>query len=566
MQINRFKKNIKWKDRPLILGIFAATILLYVLLKLCEDRSFFVLSADTLLALYIILEIAAIGIAFCVFVVTYYSSSHTQGASVFIIACTFLSVTLLDMVHIFSYKGMPYFLTISLPQKATALWMVSRLVMSIGMFIASLLPSRKRIEGYPGVYIAIDIILTLLTIALVVYKSNLLSSVYLEGEGSTSFHIGFELFISALLLITAAIYHRQYIKDDKNIVYILLVAGFLIAALGEMAFTLNTVNDGAYATYNLLGYLYKLVARFLIFRGLFIINIKKPYMELSEAKKRLYNYVDDLERSVEQRTKEITRANEKIIKNLRDAKHIQMALMTTEFPKVPGMEFAAKYLPCEQIGGDFYNVFRLDEQHIGILIGDVAGHGVSAAMVNVFINQNMRFRIDYEDNKYRILTPRGVLMNLYHIYNNMSFPEEMYVVLFYGIYNTETGKLTYASAGMNTYPVIIKSNGKVSYIKLDGFPICKFGKYFKPDYETKTIDLAPGDSLVFYSDGLREIDRKRPDLFTTENIMEYLKGMEKYTAKEICQELFGAYHTLLGGNEMLDDVTILVVKTPPSKI
>ena len=66
VQINRFKKNIKWKDRPLILGIFAATILLYVLLKLCEDRSFFVLSADTLLALYIILEIAAIGIAFCV--------------------------------------------------------------------------------------------------------------------------------------------------------------------------------------------------------------------------------------------------------------------------------------------------------------------------------------------------------------------------------------------------------------------------------------------------------------------------------------------------------------------
>ena len=106
--------------------------------------------------------------------------------------------------------------------------------------------------------------------------------------------------------------------------------------------------------------------------SLFVINIRKPYRNLWEAEKKLNNYVDDLERSVTQRTKEIRKANEKLVKNLKDAQHIQRALMTTEFPKIPGMEFAAKYLPCEQVGGDFYSVFRLDEQNIGILIGDVA--------------------------------------------------------------------------------------------------------------------------------------------------------------------------------------------------
>ena len=100
---------------------------------------------------------------------------------------------------------------------------------------------------------------------------------------------------------------------------------------------------------------------------------------------------------MEERTKEISQANEKIIKNLNDAKHIQMALMTTEFPKVPGMEFAAKYLPCEQIGGDFYNVFRLDEQNIGILIGMGLGTWRFCSHAKCFINQNMRFRIEYED-------------------------------------------------------------------------------------------------------------------------------------------------------------------------
>ena len=560
---DKLKKNRQWKDWSIILGVFTATILIFALANFYEDRSFFVLSADALLVLHIILEFSAVVMAFCVFAVTYYTSEQTQSASMLIIACTFLSVTFLDIMHTFSYKGMPNFLTVSTPQKATTLWLVSRLIMSIGMLIASLVPGYKKIKGHQGVYIAIDIILTLLIIGLIVYNPNLFPPMNMEGEGLTSLRIGVGFFISAILIVTAAIYYRQYIKSNGDKEYIFLVVGFFIAGLGEMSFSLY---NNVYDTYNLLGHFYKFIAHYILFRALFVINIKKPYNELSEAKKKLNNYVDDLERSVEERTKEITRANEKIIKNLNDAKHIQMALMTTEFPKVPGMEFAAKYLPCEQVGGDFYNVFRLNEQNIGILIGDVAGHGVSAAMLNVFINQNMRFRIDYEDGRYRILTPRGVLMNLYHVYNNMSFPEEMYVVLFYGIYNTETRKLSYASAGMNTYPVIIKANSKVSHIKLDGFPICKFGRFFKPNYETKTIDLAPGDILVFYSDGLSEIDRKRPDLFGTENIMEYLRGMENYSAKEICQGLADAYQTLLAGNEMLDDATILVVKTPPARI
>ncbi|HZJ82975.1 MAG TPA: SpoIIE family protein phosphatase, partial [Clostridia bacterium] len=316
-----------------------------------------------------------------------------------------------------------------------------------------------------------------------------------------------------------------------------------------------------YDTYNLLGHVYKFIAYYLFFSGLFVINIQKPYQDLSMAEEKLNAYVEDLERTVGLRTKEIIKANNKIVKNLKDANHIQKALMTTDFPKIPGMGFSAKYLPCEQVGGDFYNVFRLDEHNVGILIGDVAGHGVSAAMVNVFINQNMRFRVDYDD-RYRILTPRGVLMNLYHVYNKMSFPDEMYVVLFYGIYNTLSRELSYASAGMNTHPLILKANGDVSYMEMDGFPICKFGTYFKPSYETETKQLSPGDTMVFYSDGLGEIDRKRPELFSKEKMIEYLKGMQNHSAEEISQALLDAYHALLGDKEMLDDVTVLVVKTP----
>lgn len=544
-------------------GIFTMTIFIFIIAKFYEDSIFFVLSSDNFLVLHMILEFSAIVMAFCIFAITYYTSEQTKSLPMVIIACVFLSVALLDTMHTFTYKGMPVFLTPSSPATATTLWITSRLTMSIGMFFVSLFPQNKKIKGGQIIYVIITAILTILLILLIVYKTDKFPPMYIEGKGLTPLKVNLEYFITIILIVTAIIYYKKYNCLDDNNAYIFLVIGFFISGLGEMAFTLY---NNVYDTYNLLGHLYKFIGHYLLFHALFVINIKKPYKDLSEAEEKLNNYVDDLERSVALRTKEITRANEKIMKNLKDAKQIQMALMTTEFPKVSGMEFAAKYLPCDQVGGDFYNVFRLDEQNIGIVIGDVAGHGVSAAMVNVFINQNMKFRVDYDENKYRILTPRGVLMNLYHIYNNMSFPEEMYVVLFYGIYNITTRQLSYASAGMNTYPLILGVDGQVSFIGLDGFPICKFGKFFKPNYETKTIEISPGETLVFYSDGLGEIDRKRPNLFSRESIMEYIKGMQDYSAYEICQSLSDAYDTLLSGDEMLDDVTILVIKTSDAKI
>ena len=117
-----------------------------------------------------------------------------------------------------------------------------------------------------------------------------------------------------------------------------------------------------------------------------------PYQELRAAERKLSVYVDNLEQLVARRTAEISQANDSLMRNLDYAKNILLALLPTSFPVVKGTEFAAKYMPCEKVGGDFYNVFRLDDQNIGVLIGDVAGHGVSAAMINVFINQNIFFK------------------------------------------------------------------------------------------------------------------------------------------------------------------------------
>jgi sigma-B regulation protein RsbU (phosphoserine phosphatase) len=152
------------------------------------------------------------------------------------------------------------------------------------------------------------------------------------------------------------------------------------------------------------------------------------------------------------------------------------------------------------------------------------------------------------------------------MYNEMPFPEEVYVVMLYGIYNVTTRRFTYASAGMNTHPLVIKVDGQVQSLSVDGFPICKFAPYFKPSYKSKTVYLDPGDTLVFYTDGLIEIDPAEPELFSQEHLIEFVKGLKDATAQQICDEISDAYHALLGDKKMLDDVTVLVVKTCKSDI
>lgn len=547
------------KDVVLVAGVLLFLIILFNFVKFFERELYFIFSADAFLTLHIFLEFSSIVMSFAIFAITYYTFEESKRLSMMIVAYTFLFVSLIDTFHTFSYKGMPVFLTESSVAKATTFWIIARLGMTLGMMFFSLIFGRAHLRKRHPASVVCVILFAFILLVLVNYYPSIFPVLFIEGKGLTHTKVIFEYVIIFIQLITIGICIRQYIKHSKNNEFLLVIIALLFSIFSELAFTMYS---SVYDTYNLLGHIYKIIAYYLLFRALFVINVHKPYCELRQAERKLSAYVENLEKTVKSRTAEIESANRKLLKNLDDAKQIQMALMKVDFPKIPGMDFASTYLPCEKVGGDFYNVFRLDEDNIGILIGDVAGHGVSAAMVNVFINQNIRLKIDYEDGRHRIFTPRGVLMNLYHVYNSMSFPDEMYVVLFYGIYNLKTRELSYASAGMNTSPLIMKRTGKVVPINLNGFPICRFSEYFKPSYETKTIALAPGDTLVFYSDGLGEIDRQYPEIFNNENIIEFLTGMQNLSAKEICDELADAYHTLLNGREMLDDVTILVVKTP----
>ncbi|NLB40853.1 MAG: serine/threonine-protein phosphatase, partial [Clostridiales bacterium] len=155
---------------------------------------------------------------------------------------------------------------------------------------------------------------------------------------------------------------------------------------------------------------------------------------------------------------------------------------------------------------------------------------------------------------------KQVLTNLYYTYNRMTFPEEIYTVMFYGIYNQKDMMFTYSSAGMNIAPLVLRKNGTVDAISIKGLPICRLGGLVSPSYENQTIQLEDGDSVLLYTDGLIEIDRKRPDQFNEKYLMEYLRGLQNFSASDTVDYMIDLYNTILGENKVIDDVTVLVVK------
>lgn len=560
MGIHRLKR-----DAATVAAVLLFSLILFNTVTWYEPYLYRVISVDTFLTWHIVLELLSIVMSSAIFFITYYTFERSHRLCSIVLACTFLTVALVDLFHTLSYKGMPIFLTESSIAKATTFWIIARMSAGIGLLSASLIPRNKLLSKHRFLPVVAVLAVCGAILYGVTYHLERFPALYVDGVGLTPLKIQLEYLIIALHLVAVVVFVRRYLAESDERGYLFIILGLIVGIFSELALTMY---HSVYDTYNLLGHLYKIVAYYLLFRALFVLNVQKPYQVLSEAEQQLSSHADILEREVLERTKEIAAANERILGDLDYARTIQRSLLPTTFPKTQRLDFAAKYLPCEKIGGDFYNVYRLDEDHVGVLIGDVAGHGVSAAMITVFIDQNIVVWREYEDGRIRILTPKQVLTNLYYVYNRMTFPDEIYTVLLYGILNTETGVFTYASAGMNTYPLLLDAQGKVEKLPVEGLPICRMGAYVSPSYENRTCTLHPGDALILYTDGLIEIDRSQPEIFSNHNVMEYLRGLRKADAGEVVEELSDAYEAILSGGPMLDDVTILVVRllpeTPPS--
>ncbi len=195
------------------------------------------------------------------------------------------------------------------------------------------------------------------------------------------------------------------------------------------------------------------------------------------------------------------RERERLDQELRVARLIQQTLLPRDLPAMPGWQLAAYYQPARAVGGDFYDFLRFEDGRLGIVIGDVTDKGVPAALVMATTRSILRSVAQSEVSPGAALERTNDLLH-------PDIPPKMFVTCMYAILDPATGRLCYANAGQDL--PYQRHGDTVSELRATGMPL---GLMPGMLYEEKETTLAPGDSLLFYSDGLVEAHDPTRDMF-----------------------------------------------------
>lgn len=243
-----------------------------------------------------------------------------------------------------------------------------------------------------------------------------------------------------------------------------------------------------------------------------------------------------------------TRERERIEQELRVARLIQQTLLPKELPEMPGWSLAAYYQPARAVGGDFYDFLPFSDGRLGIVIGDVTDKGVPAALVMATTRSILRTAAQEGQ-----ATPGDVLARA----NDLLFPDippRMFVTCLYGILNPHTGTMVYANAG-HDLPHQRQEGGAVE-LRATGMPL---GLMPGMSYEERETILAPGDSVLFYSDGLVEAHNPASEMFGFPRLMTLMSDWTDTTP--LIERMLNELASFTGaGWEQEDDVTLVALQ------
>ena len=245
---------------------------------------------------------------------------------------------------------------------------------------------------------------------------------------------------------------------------------------------------------------------------------------------------------------------ESIQSDLAVAVEIQKAILPCRFPPFPeikSLDIYASMTPAKEIGGDFYDFFRLDDDRIGLVIADVSGKGVPAALFMAVSNTLLRSISMTKDNSQDCIDELNRLLCRVNV-------NSMFVTVFYGILNHRTGELDYTNGGHNPAYVLRGKNGELE--RLGRFPNLVVGGFEDFSYKSESAQLDPGDSLFLYTDGITEAFDAKDEAFGDERLEDSLVELYHDDAKTIIEGVYADLGEFIGDRTQSDDITMLVVK------
>jgi serine phosphatase RsbU (regulator of sigma subunit) len=231
------------------------------------------------------------------------------------------------------------------------------------------------------------------------------------------------------------------------------------------------------------------------------------------------------------------------------ARQVQQRVLPRTFPTLPGYHFAARNEPARQVGGDFYDVIALDEAHIGVAIADVSDKGMPAAVFMAMARSLLRAEA------YGQTSPRTVLQRVNTLLHELG-DADMFVTLFYGVIERETGRLVYARGGHDR-PLLLRQ-GQATFLGGDGTALGVIESSTMRMDEAEIL-LQPGDKLALYTDGLSDLATEAGEVLGPAGLAHVLSSYSHLPAEEMCEAVFDHLLRLQGSGEQYDDMTLMIV-------
>ena len=270
----------------------------------------------------------------------------------------------------------------------------------------------------------------------------------------------------------------------------------------------------------------------------------------------------DLEITIEKSLKEIElykqalSSHNKLValqKELDIANVIQTSILPRTFPPFPDrkeFDIFAKMLPAKEVGGDLFDFFLIDKYRLGVVIGDVSGKGIAAALLMAVCKTLLKA------TAYKGMPADNILAEVNNILVDES-PPNMFVTVFYGVLDTRSGAFEYSNGGHNS-PYLLSNDGSIKKIpEIGGLLI---GAMKNVEYQSSVLMLQPGESLLFYTDGVTEAFNKDNEEYKESRLEKVLEGKQSLNITDLVNVVFDDVQNFTNDVDQSDDITCLALK------
>ena len=247
--------------------------------------------------------------------------------------------------------------------------------------------------------------------------------------------------------------------------------------------------------------------------------------------------------------RERIRETERYEADLRVAREIQESLLPSELPSLKRWQLAARNIPAREVAGDFYDAIPLPEDRLCVVLGDVCGKGVPAA---VYMSRVMGyFRVGAQ-----VHYTAGEIMSFVNALLAPEWTERTFVTAVILVFDNRTGKVSFCSAGHQD-PLYVTTGGTVQSVASgEGLPLGVLGPAV---FGSTELDTSPGDTFVIYTDGVTEAQNPQGDMFREQRLKDLLKS-HSGTVEQLVESIVAAVDDFAGGAPQSDDVTVVAIR------